>query len=238
MVLTLKHRIKYYRKFRADIWGLAKLAIRKTVKNLYKRPFKFFLKRRKERKVFIRQKHERYFYQIARTSFIKRRRRLNKRFTSIRIVKLFYLTLTYKQIYKMAQTAKKRDGFFANNYLLALEGRLLSFLYWTGFVSNMFESLFYIKQKFVILDKKITNFANKQACLFQILSFHPMIKKKIYRDLLTRIVTDKRTLFNPPKYIYVSYWFLLAFMIAPPRKLIYPLWFFDCYRATGFVFNQ
>jgi hypothetical protein len=136
----------------------------------------------------------------------------------------------------MAIASRKKDGYFEGHYCLALEGRLISFLYRTGFVSNLFESLYYIKHNFVTLNKEIFNYVNQPTKLYMLLSFHPIIKKKVYLDLLTRLCINNRFLFNYPKYMYISYCFLFAFMFRFPAKkdLVLPK-FLDIYRATGFA---
>jgi ribosomal protein S4 len=84
----------------------------------------------------------------------ERKKRFKKRFTSLRLVKLYYLTLVYKQFKKVARTARKKDGFFEGHYCLALEGRLIAFLYRTGFVASLFESLAYTKNALLTVNHK------------------------------------------------------------------------------------
>src|ERR1700733_11532047 len=104
---------------------------------------------------------KRFIYRIDVVKPRRKRRFIKKRFLTLRIVKLFYLTLTYKNFNKIAFISSKKDGSFENHFFLALEGRLISFLYRTAFVSNMFESLYYIKHSFITLNKRIFNFVNQ-----------------------------------------------------------------------------
>ena len=94
---------------------------------------------------------KRFIYRIDVIKPRRKRRFIKKRFLTLRIVKLFYLTLTYKDFNKIAFNSSKKDGSFENHFFLALEGRLISFLYRTSFVSNMFESLHYVKNSFITL---------------------------------------------------------------------------------------
>lgn len=180
MVLTLKHKIRYYRKFGVDIWGLSKLSLAKsrTSTKQFKHVFRIFSKKSKARLLRLKETQRRYIYQVDVERPLKPRKFLKKRFASLRLVKLFFLTLTYKQFNKMARRARTKDGFFGDHFLCALEGRLISLLYRTSFVSNMFESLFYIKNSFVTLNRKVVSYTNSVASLFAIISFHPLIKKK------------------------------------------------------------
>ena len=150
MVLTLKHRIRYYRRFRIDIWGLKLLGYTSNLKK-FKRITKIFLKWYHERQKRRKQMQKRFIYRIDVIKPRRKRRFIKKRFLTLRIVKLFYLTLTYKDFNKIAFNSSKKDGSFENHFFLALEGRLISFLYRTSFVSNMFESLHYVKNSFITL---------------------------------------------------------------------------------------
>ena len=237
MVLTIKHRIRYYRRFRADIWGLKLLGYVKSDYKKYKRVINIFLKWHLERKERRKERLKRFVYRIDIINPRQRRKFVKKRFLTLRVVKLFYLTLKYKQFNKMAVASGKKDGSFENFFFLALEGRLLSFLYRTGFVSNMFESLYYVKSSFVALDRRVVNYYNQPTNIYTILSFHPRIKKKVYYNYFERVTFNKRSLFNPPKYIFVSYYFLFAFMIRYPYKRDFTKTtrHLDYYRATGFA---
>lgn len=176
MVLTIRHKLRYYKTLRNDIWGLTKLCVRKRALGpyykKYKRVFKIFFKWRIQRKKWFLERNQRYIYRIDVYPTTYKRKFLKKRLVSIRVVRLFYLTLSYKQFNKMARLAKKKDGLFASHFLLALEGRILSFLYRTGFVSNMFEALFYVKNSFCLLDKKYISYPNM---LLDYLGFWPFI---------------------------------------------------------------
>ena len=108
----------------------------------------------------------------------------------------------------MAVNAKRKEGLFERHFCLALEGRLISFLYRTSFISNMFESIQLVKQNFITVNKKTLNFVNQSVNLFDILSFHPIIKSVIYIELFKRVYNKGKRilyLFNPPKYMFVSY---------------------------------
>lgn len=112
----------------------------------------------------------------------------------------------------------------------------MSFVYRTSFFASMFDALSVVKGSFVYINRKPANFVNKSIDIFDILSFHPMLKSKIYLDIIYRF-KNGIFLFKPPKYIFVSYWFLYAFMKNYPRRkqLSFPCKI-DIYRATGFAF--
>ena len=189
---------------------------------------------------FLRAAKRRFIYRTDIIAPYKKPILLKKKFLTLRTVRLFYLTLTYKQFWRMAVNAKRKEGLFERHFCLALEGRLISFLYRTTFVSNMFESIQLVKQSFISVNKKTLNFVNQSVNLFDILSFHPVIKSVIYIELFKRVYNKGKRilyLFNPPKYMFVSYWFLFAYMITYPsrKQLVFPIPI-DIYRATGFAF--
>lgn len=182
---------------------------------------------------------KRYIYRTDIREPFHKFRRFNKRFVSIRAVRFFYLTLTYRQFNKMADKAQIKDGFFESNFILALEGRLISFLYRTGFVFNMFDSLYLVKNSFVTLNRKVINYPNAVAKPFDILSFHPFIKRKILFDLLCRriIVGSDLRLIRWSKFLFISTFFLFSYIYRGPFEtdLIMPHKYLNIYRATKFA---
>ena len=106
---------------------------------------------------------------------IRFKKPLKKRFFTLRIVKLFYLTLRYVEFRKMAVKARKTFGLYESNYLLLLEGRLASVVYRSIFLSNMFEILNFIKQNLVSINKVYVPQPNYLVKLFDLISFHSSI---------------------------------------------------------------
>jgi len=66
-------------------------------------------------------------------------KKLNKKFISLRLTKLFFITLSYKQFRRLGLKAKSNDGFFEQNYLILLEGRILSIIYRSAFMAIFFK---------------------------------------------------------------------------------------------------
>ena len=236
MTLKIKFSMRLYKKFNVDIWHLTLLSWPETKVNKHKRSGFFFQRLLSDwlRKKRISQK--RFVFKTDDANPEKRKKKVTLKFASIRVVKFFYLTLKYKHFKLMARNSRKKDGYFGHHYCLALEGRLLSFVYRTGFVSNLFEALHSVKTGFVSLNNKIITFPNHPTGLFKILSFHPIIKSKIYFDLYTRIIYDRRTIFPPSDFMFISYWFLFAYIHTYPTEnnFILPKTI-DIYRGSGFA---
>jgi ribosomal protein S4 len=245
MILTIKHKLSYYKKFRSDIWGLCILNSYADDVNYkgpprvvyYKKVVNFFERVSLAKQAYKQSLLRRFSYRLDIVAPRRKIRYLKKRFVSLRVVKLFYLTLTYKHFKRIGRLAKKKDGLFEQQFCLLLEGRLISFLYRTSFVTNMFESLYLVKRSFILLDRQPVNFVNMPVKLFQILSFAPSIKIKMYFDYAYQLLYYKRTLNRPPRYMFISYWFLFAYMRKLPyrEQLSFPAPI-DIYRATGFAF--
>jgi ribosomal protein S4 len=65
---------------------------------------------------------------------------------------------TFKQLKKIVKKAKKKDGLFEQNFVSFMECKLPSFIYRSSFLSNMFESIHYIKNNNVAINKIFCSF--------------------------------------------------------------------------------
>jgi len=177
----------------------------------------------------------RYVYSFQEKRPEPPRKRLKERFVDLRLVKLFYLTLKYRQFRRIARAAKKRKGNFEENYCLALECRMVSFLYRTSLVSNMFQCIQLVKAAALMVDFKLVNHVNSPVRLGQLVAFNSYHKRIVYICLLKRL-RRQASVFNVPTYMFVSYPFLFAFLKRFPRQddLVFPI-SMDMYRATGYI---
>jgi len=115
--------------------------------------FFIYFKRR-----YRRRTYKGFYYRLNVVSSYTRRKRENYRYIKIRIVKYFFVFLSYKQFRRLAKLAKLKSGLFEHTYLLFLEGRLVNFLYRTGFMETLFQSFYYIKGGFVFINAKSSTF--------------------------------------------------------------------------------
>ena len=288
MVLTVKNRAIYYRRFEKDIWGIMRTTypisrakprskklpyrLRKyqsmfhqkqssvlqndvnpvdedeVVKSTIVIPWKqqrsnkigrivdFFYSLREARKKINASRKQAYIYRLDIIDRPKRRRKLKYRFVSLRLVKLFYINYTYRNFRRLANQMRRKDGMFEWNFLLALEGRLMSFLYRTSLVSNLFQCMQLIKQGFVCVNSRYYSYVNYRVQVGEFVTFNIVGKQLIYIMLLKRLA-KKLTLFNAPGYMYLSYKFLYCYMKRPPirKQLVFPI-AVDLYRAAGYAF--
>ena len=142
-------RDRWWRK--ANYFKLKKFSLK------YKYFFNYFFlivfRRRHRRRVY-----KGFFYRLNVVPTYKRRKRVNYRYVKIRIVKCFFVFLSYKQFRRLAKLAKLKSGLFEHTYLLFLEGRLVNFLYRTGFMETLFQSFYYIKGGFIFINLESSTF--------------------------------------------------------------------------------
>ena len=139
------------RKYRKDVWNLRLITPylkfryfsdfynSKKFDNFkinYKFFFLFFFSLFKSRRLRYKKQARPFLYRI---DIIERRvffKRWKYRFVSLRLIKVYYVFLKERSFRKMARLAKRTAGLFQSNFLLLLEGRLLHFIYRSGFVDT------------------------------------------------------------------------------------------------------
>jgi len=176
----------------------------------------------------------RYIYRIDVINPLKKKRKFKARFLSLRLVKLFFLTLTYKQFRCIAKIAAAKDGSFQANYCSLLEGRLVSMVYRTNFIYSMFESIAFVKSSKVLINNILINYVNFVVNVGDFLTFFGDYKNKFRSNFLKRFRTQT-IIFNTPRYMFVNYKLFFAFMERQPldKDLVYPIKL-DIYRATAY----
>jgi len=233
MVLLTRNKLVYYRKFNVDIWGLFKSYLTLRYSKMEFKKFKAkrgFLKNFKISKkndwicrFFFRKEFwdlkkknslkNAYFYRLDKIEpqiFIKKK--IVKTDIGFRLMRMFYLTLSYRKIRKIYRLARSKYGLFSSNYLLLLELRVLSLIYRCSLLKNIFESIRFIKKGNVKINKNFVFFPNKKAKFFQLIKFKGILKGYIYWILYRRLVR-KAILSNIPRYLFFSYQFIFFFFI-------------------------
>lgn len=196
----------------------------------------FFYSIYTNRRKWYQNRQQRYIYRLDIIDIPKRRKHLKERFISLRLVKLFYITMSYRQFRTMAMSMRRKLGNFEENYLLSLEGRLVSTLYRTSFIASPFLCIQLVKEGYILVDFAYRGETEFKVPLLNIITFDKLAKKIIYVSLLMRLA-KKRSLFNPPGYLFVSYIFLFAYTQRYPRRkdLVFPI-SVDFNRAAGYAF--
>lgn len=245
MVLTVKHRFSIYKRYESDIWGIMytdkealtiiKSRRKSNIEKLIKSPYlKFFFKLYQEKQKKWEMARRRYIYRLDIMPPVRRRRMFNKRFVSVRLTRLYFLTFQDYQFRKMFKRAAKMDGNLEMNYCYMLEGRLLSVVYRSNFLSNIFQIIRFIKENNVCIDFKANNSINTYVKVGKFLTFNNNIGDKLLLDFKRRL-KSKAVLFTIPRYMFISYKFIFFLLIAYPTKrdLVYPI-SLDIQRITGY----
>jgi len=105
--------------------------------------FILFLNKKKiQQKIFFRKP---FIYETREPVIRQKKRRINYQFISLRVIKLFYVMYSYRQLKYIARKAKSKFGIFEQNYLYIMECKLPSYIYRTSLFSNLFESIKFVK---------------------------------------------------------------------------------------------
>jgi hypothetical protein len=105
--------------------------------------FLLFLSKKKiQQRIYFRRP---FIYETREPIVRSKMRRMNHQFVSLRVIKLFYVMYSYRQLKYIARKAKSQVGIFEQNYLYIMECKLPSYIYRSSFFSNMFESIKFVK---------------------------------------------------------------------------------------------
>lgn len=261
MVLTIKHKMIIYRRYRCDIWGYCftnmeckiiynnigkrtwfgkKLwPLRITKSNLYvhikNKILRFFYLRWISWRRSKRFKRKRYVYRFVAPRPYYKQLKFNKRFHSIRLTRLYFLTFNEKRFRMMLRKAAKKDGNFETNYLQYLEGRIYALIYRLNFTSDLFWLLNFVKHGLNVLTEVIKiRGINVVLKIGEVLKLGKKWQTKFSINIKERI-RYRTLLFPPPKFIYHCYTFFYFYLMRFPQRkdLVYPI-SIDLQRVTGY----
>jgi ribosomal protein S4 len=80
----------------------------------------------------------------------------------------------------MAVKAKKREGYFEENYLYILEGRLVCLVYRAGLILNMFDAIAFVKKGCVKVNGLIIKDLNYITTIMTIVGFKSICKGYLF----------------------------------------------------------
>jgi ribosomal protein S4 len=107
-------------------------------------------------------------------------RRKYKNLYSLHLTYLFYINLRHRHFQKIAKKAKKMDGFFEENYLLLLEGRLVSVVYRSAMILNLFDSINFVKNNNVTVNGFFVSYINYIVPIMKIIGFRIVYKGVLF----------------------------------------------------------
>lgn len=141
---------------------------------------------------------------------------------------------TLKTLKRLVKKAKKRDGLFEQNLISFMECKLPFFIYRTSFLPNIFESIHYIKNGNIAINKIFQSLIFFSVKVMDIVTFRVWEKSYIYWSFYKRL-KKKAFLFSFPKYMYISFVFFFIICLNIPKKkdIINPI-SMDFYKASSF----
>lgn len=231
MVLkVIWRKIRLYRRFEIDIWGVNLLSLNRTSQVI--RLFDFW---EREKKDLLEQRRSRYIYRIDLDQPQRIKKKFKRHFIIRKFSRLFYLTLSYSQFKRLAHVATRMEGSWESNFIMLIENRVLGMLYRMQVLLNVFElKSFIIRGKVLINNKKITYY-NALINYYDIVTFSEFDSVQIRYDIIKRFSRGS-LYFNIPRYMFISYKLMFAFVFTEPKRkdLSFPIKFIDVYRSADF----
>jgi ribosomal protein S4 len=114
-----------------------------TVSNKVCKIFSFLLRRKRRREK--RYIYTPFIYEPRKSFFYYKKFKANYQFVSLRVIKLFYVIFTFKQLRRIISKIVRKSGLFEQHFINFIECKLPFYLYRTGLFSTVFESLNFIK---------------------------------------------------------------------------------------------
>jgi len=237
MILLIKHKCRFYRRFELDIWGLCYVDSKANEDNkVYRKSWYicFFLRIYREKIKRFWKKRRRYIYRIDIIDIMRKKKKYNKRWVSLRLTRLYFLTLQNYQFRQLFYKARKLTGDLETNYCYLLECRLLPLFYRTNFLSDLFLIIGFIKHKHVFINFKPLSFVNAKVNIGSVITFRKNKRELVYKIFRKKLYL-KAILFNIPKFLFMSYRFFFGFLLKKPKKndLVYPI-SIDIQRISGY----
>jgi hypothetical protein len=180
-----------------------------------------------------------YVYEFEEPSLIFdlkwKKPRIRKNLSSLILTRAFYITLNFRQFRRLSKIAKRKEGFYGENYLLLLEGRICCFIYRSSIISNMFEAIKFVKLGNVNINKIYIRFPNYLVPIMKFIGFRVLYKGRLFWDFMRRLMR-RAFYFTPPKYLFFSYiFFVILYLRAPKFEEITNPCYIDMYRAVNYV---
>jgi ribosomal protein S4 len=195
--------------------------------------FILFLNKKKiQQKIFFRKP---FIYETREPVIRQKKRRINYQFISLRVIKLFYVMYSYRQLKYIARKAKSKFGIFEQNYLYIMECKLPSYIYRTSLFSNLFESIKFVKGGNVWINKKFKPLLYYSVKLYDIVGFRIIYKGYIFWNFYKRL-RRKAFMFLFSRCIYVSMTFFFTILIHMfLKKDIINSFNADYYRVASYA---
>lgn len=218
MVCLVKDRNKFLKKTLLDVWGYYK-KYRKINKLIHF--MKIIRNHRRARRLLYKRE---FIFNFKKRIWFRFKKRLKKKYIQHRFLYNFYLIVRRRNFIKYKILARKMKGFFINNYLNFIEGRLFMLVYRANFITNIFKLKSIIDRGIFYVDGERKFFSNYNVKVGELIQVDFKYKKLISIDMKYRFM-KKIILRNPGKYLFINYKFLFIFFFKSPqlKKLNFPI---------------
>lgn len=144
--------------------------------------------------------------------------------------------MTIKKFRKYLQKINTRRLDFESKICFLLESRLDILLFRLNFVKTPKEARTYIKCKKIKVNDNTINTLNYQLYINDIITIEKELSVIFYRNLYFKL-TNKKILFNYPKYVEMSYNLMKCIFISYPRNIkdIPTTWKFNLSFLKNFI---
>jgi len=230
MVCLIRNRNKFYKKTLLDVWGQHKLY--KKVNRLI-HFMKIIRDHRRERNLLFRRE---FIFNFKRRIWFRFKKRFRYKYIAHRYLYNFFLIMRRKNFIKYRAIARKKAGYFINNYLGFIEGRLFMLLYRANFVNNIFKLKFIIDRGIFLVNGVRRYYSNYVIRVGSLIQVDFKYKKLIENDMKLRFEL-RNILWSPRKYLFISYKFFFILFLRSPKikELKYPIKL-DIYKGGDIYF--
>jgi len=219
MVCMIKNKNKFMKQTCLDIWGkhISYFKLSKAANFM-----KVIFEQRKQRYKYYNRN---FIFSLRKRINFKRKKKFKRNFLIPRVLYAFFLFLTKKNFIRYLNKAKRQHGYFIENYLALLEGRLFMVVYRSNFITNIFMIRYIIEQgAFYIND-------NIKYCFNYIVKIGDYVKLSFdlinlfKNDLLMRL-KNRNILWPIPRYLIVNHTFMFVLFYKYPRlkNVAYPVY--------------
>lgn len=227
MPKLIKHRFKLYKRFELDIWGLL------NNNPIFGHPVvKFFQDSYRYRAERAKQRFKKFIYRIDIINPDKTHKRKKWKFVSMQLVRLFYRGVNQKKVFYFSALASSKMGFWVDNFLLALESRVSTFVYRINWVQNILFLKQFLNHGNVLVEGKIIRSVNFTLKPSQLVQVNKSFCRLVWLDILYRARLNL-LYFNSPRYSFVNYKIMFATIFRNPKlnDLSFPV-LLDIYRLN------
>lgn len=210
-MISIRNKSKFYKRVLVDVWG-QHVKSKKLTKFIH---FKRIMREQyRARKAFYRNE---FVYSLAKKINFRRKKRHKQRYIKPKVLYNYYLILRRRAYRKYLYKAKKKYGFFYDNFLTYIEGRLFMLVYRANFITNMFKIQYAITKGLFLVNGIKRYHGNFNVNIGEIVQLDFKYKSLVTIDMKMRL--EEQVIVLPPRsYLFMNYKFMFIFFVRAPKK--------------------